>query len=234
MSNNLKDQDVDYAIYPSLLDAYLRFKRTDDEETFSALFDKINGVKSEQTEQQLKGVLFEQCINDLIDGKDIQLSDDAKSFKCGPFAFKIDLMYKIASKLRKCRMKQNYIECIINTKVGKIKLYGIADYRFDDMLVDLKTTASYKVNKYTDSKDIKYTQHLMYPLIKKHLGTPISAFKYVASDFENDFQETFIPTENMEHKLMAIIYEFIVFINHFKVNITDMKVFGGRDVNHAA
>jgi hypothetical protein len=223
------EQQHDYAIYPSLLDAFLRFKRTDDDETFSALFDKINGVKSEQTEAQAKGVAFESIINDLIDGKDVDMNDSSTRFVRKGFEFTVDLVYKMASKLRKCSGKQIYISTIIQTPLGAIKLYGIIDFKFNEMLTDLKSTGNYKLNKYTDSKEIKYTQHLIYPLILKNTGEPVTAFKYLVSDFENDFQETYIPNDHMEFKLMQIIYEFITFINHYKANITDMKVFGGRE-----
>jgi len=225
-NRNMVGGGYDYAIYPSLLDAYLRYKRTDDDETFQALFDKINGVRSEQTEAQLRGIAFESVVNDLIDGTDVDLNEVGTHFVRDGFSFSLELMYKIASKLRHCEMKQNYVESVIETRVGRIKLYGIIDYRFEDMLVDLKSTSNYKVNKYTNSKEITHTQHLVYPLIRKNMGTPIRAFKYVVSDFENDFQETYIPNENMESKLMAIIYEFVGFINYYKKNITNMKVFG--------
>lgn len=223
-----KTVKVDYAIYPSLLDAFVRYKEHDDDETFAALFDKINKVKTPQTEEQLKGVAFESCINALIDGKDVELSNNGKMFLHSGFEFKVDLMFKISSKLRNCQMKQNYLECIVDTKFGKIKLYGIADYRFDGMLVDLKTTANYKINKYKI-----HTQHPVYSLIRKQMGQPLKAFKYVISDFENDYQETYIPTDAMHFKLMQLIYEFITFINYYKPNITNMKVFGGEEVQHA-
>ncbi|RZK77501.1 MAG: hypothetical protein EOO85_08720 [Pedobacter sp.] len=222
------NDQFDYAIYSSLLDAYLRFKRTDDDETFSAVFDKINGVKSEQTEQQAKGVAFESLVNDLIDGHSVY--NNSAPYIRDSFSFKAELVEKIAAKLGKCKGKQQYISTIIDTRIGRIKLYGIIDFEFDDMDVDLKSTGNYKLNKYIDSKEIKHTQHLVYPLIRKQTGKPVKAFKYVISDFENDFQETYLPNENMEFKLMQIIYEFIAFINHYKANITDMKVFGGREV----
>jgi hypothetical protein len=228
-TNFIIDSQCDYAIYPSLLDAYLRYKRHDDDDTFAALFDKINKAPTEQTDVQRKGVVFEQCVNDLIEGKSVASCPASTHYVCGQFLFKIELINKIADKLRNCKKKQYYIESIMTTKVGKIRLYGIADYAFDQMIVDLKTTGNYKINKYTDSKDLKYTQHLVYSKIRKEMGKPLDAFKYVVSDFENDFQETFIPTQTADTKLMQIIFEFVAFINYYKANITDGTVFGGRE-----
>jgi hypothetical protein len=212
-------EDIKYAIYPSLLDAYLRFKRHDDDETFNALFDKINGVKTEQTDQQLKGVEFEKLINDLIDGKCVNLVDG--HYITDYFSFTVDLVDKIAIRLQQASVKQQYLEAIIPSHLGNIKLYGIADYTFPEMITDLKTTGNYKCNKYKD-----YTQHPAYSLISEINGNPIMAFKYLITDFNKLYQETYIPTLGMHQKLMATIFEFINFIEYFKSNITDEKIFG--------
>lgn len=231
-NRNMVKGEYQYAIYPSLLDSFLKYKKADDDETFAYLLDKINKVKTEQTEQQLKGIEFENLVGLVINANKTHqhdlLKQDHEVYETDNFEFKAGLVNKIADKLRGRQMEQNYIEAIINTKVGRIKLYGIVDYRFEDMIVDLKTTGNYKINKYTDTKDWKYTQHLIYPLIRKTMGNPVKAFKYVVTDFENDYQETYIPTEAMDIKLMQLIYEFVAFIEYYKPNITDYTVFGGR------
>jgi len=212
---------IDYAIYPSLLDAYLRYKKNDDDETFDSLFDKINKVKTEQTEAQLKGVEFEMAINSKLKG--LSLLQDNDSYITGDFTFKIDLIDKIVERLQFSTSMQKYMEVIIHTHVGNIKLYGIVDYDFPEMITDLKTTSNYKCNKYEDN-----TQHSIYSLIRKLKGKPLKAFKYLVTDFEKVYQETYIPTDNMFNKLMLTIFEFINFINHFKTNITDEKIFGSE------
>ena len=218
---------VDYAIYPSLLDAYLRFKRHDDDETFDTLFCKINKIKTEQTEGQLKGVEFEDLVNQRIDGQDLVLSTDKPDhYKSENFEFLCEPIDSIANQLRNCIDKQVYMETLINTPLGVVKLYGIIDYEFPDMIVDLKGTSNYKCNKYKDN-----TQHAMYSLIRHVNDLPIEAFKYKVSDYVNDFQETYIPSENMFDKLMITIYGFINFINYYKANITDTKIFGGEAAN---
>jgi hypothetical protein len=212
-------EPIKYAIYPSLLDAYLRFKRHDDDETFDALFDKINGVKTEQTEQQLRGVEFEQLINALIDRQYVNLVDD--QYITENFSFKIDLADRIAIRLEHATAKQEFLEAIIPSHLGNIKLYGIADYSFPEMITDLKTTGNYKCSKYKD-----YTQHPTYSLIRELNGSPLKAFKYLVTDFITDYQETYIPTVGSHQKLMGTIFEFINFIEYYKSNITDGKIFG--------
>lgn len=215
---------INYAIYPSLLDAYLRFKRHDDDETFDNLFDKINKVKTEQTEQQVRGVEFEGLVNDKIDGKLMTPADDLRYYSSMNFQFKADLIDSIAGKLKNAISRQEYIECILPSHVGNIKLYGIIDFRFPRMITDLKGTENYKCNKYQDN-----CQHPVYTLIEKVNFRSIDAFKYVVSDYEKRYQETYIPTENMHQKLMITIYEFINFIEYFKSNITDQKIFGHEE-----
>jgi hypothetical protein len=209
---------MEYSIYPSLLDAYLRFKRHDDEETFQSLFDKINRVETEKTEAQLRGVEFEQLINKVIDGNECSFLND--HYLTDNFRFNIELVKAIANKLSGAIQRQEYMEAIMKTHAGKIRLYGIADFSFPEMLADLKGTSNYKYCKYKDN-----TQHPTYSLIKKLNGSPIKAFKYVASDFDKMFIETYIPSENMHDKLMITVFEFIRFIEHFRKHITNDKIF---------
>lgn len=212
----MEDQKVDYAIYPSLLDAYLRYKKNDDEETFTSLFNRINKVPQDEVpEHVVKGIEFENFVNNLLyEGR------PENSYNPGDSKL-IDIGEQVASKLDKCIELQKYEETIIETPVGRIKLYGIIDYDFPDMIVDLKTVVEYSCNKYE-----KYAQHPTYALIRKNNGQPIKAFKYLITDFNRVYQETYIPTEQMYQKLMFTIYEFIAFINHFKKNITNTKIFG--------
>jgi len=226
-----KEVPFDYAITPTLLNAYLRFKDADDDETFESLINKINGVKGESVDAILKGIAFENTINDLIDGnKDrIDVSDDNQHFIVNwkgddeeRLLLNAPLVNGIAERLKFNTGKQKYMEAIIHTHVGNIKLYGIVDYDYPEMVVDLKGTDKYKCGKYEDN-----TQHPVYSLIRKLNDRPIKAFKYLVSDYTREYQETYIPTEQMYQKLMLTIYEFIAFINHFKKHITNTKIFGG-------
>lgn len=209
---------VDYAIYPSLLDAYLRYKRNDDEETFISLFNRINKVPQDEVpEHVLKGIEFENLVNALVvDG----LPDDFYDAGDNDLT---PLARKMAGKLEKSSAIQKYEETILVTPYGNIKLYGIIDFDFPEMITDLKTVVSYSYGKYKD-----YCQHQCYSLIRHQNGNPINAFKYLITDFKKVYQETYIPTQIMYDKLMFTIYEFIAFINHFKKFITNQKIFGGE------
>jgi len=137
--------------------------------------------------------------------------------------FKMEVVNKIFDKLKLCVSKQQYMEAVIPSNMGYIKLYGIADFEYPEMLTDLKTTEHYSCNKYKD-----YCQCPVYSLIRKVNGKPIKAFKYLVTDFNKVYQETYIPTEHMHLKLMNLLYEFINFIEYFKNHINNQKIFGGK------
>lgn len=219
----METQKVNYAIYPSVLDAFLRYKKRDDDETFNSLFEKINKFKTPQTEQQSKGIEFEKCVNAVIDKEYVDTDETGAFYLSGGFQFKIEVIDELASKLGSCTKRQEYLHAVIETPYGLVRLYGLPDFSFPEMLADLKTTENYKCNKYKDN-----TQHPMYSFIKSLRGFPIKAFKYVVSDFERNYQETYIPTEKMHKMLLLTIYEFINFIEYYRSHITDIKIFGGE------
>lgn len=208
----------DYAINPTLLDSYLRFKRKDDDETFDSLMCKINGIKQEldpEVQQTIQdGINFEELVNRLLDKK------DDKSWYSDAIG-NIGIAMAIQNKLQHCVGMQVYQEAFIKTPYGIIKLYGIIDYDFPEMIVDLKTVVHYSCGKYSD-----YSQHPMYSLIRELKGNPLKAFKYLITDFNRVYQETYIPSNHMYTVLMQNVYEFIAFINHFKPHITNTKIFG--------
>lgn len=220
----MEAQVIDYALYPSILDSYMFFKKRDDDETFQSLFDKINKVKTDQTEEQLMGVEFEDCVSNRINelkGMPVLNNLEGCQYITTNFKFNYDLINGIASRLQHSIKQQEYLEAIIPSHLGNIKLYGFSDFTFPEMIADLKTTKSYKCSKYKD-----HFQAPAYSMIKHINGQPIKAFKYLVSDFERVYLETYLPKENTYRKMMSTIFEFISFINYFKNYITNEKIFG--------
>lgn len=217
----MENKQHDYAITPSLLDAFLRFQRNEDEETFTSLLDRINRVEHEKGENQLKGIAFEKAVNAVILLLVNHTVQPTADITVDGFTFDGNLILTIASKLQHCTSKQEYMEAIFDTHVGRIKLYGITDFGFPEMIVDLKGGEDYSFGKFK-----KRTQHLMYPLISITNGKPIKQFKYLVSDYRNYFIEPYTPTQNNFDKMWINVFEFIRFLNHFKKHITDTKIFG--------
>jgi len=207
--------DYQYAFYPTLLDSYFRYKKSEDELSFIQLFDKINKVEQEPDEARLKGMAFEGLINEKIKGEITPIAID-DVYEHDGFEFKEDLVNKVYEKLKRSTAIQSYQEKIISTPRGNVKLYGVFDYKFPEMTADLKTTKSYSFGKYEENM-----QHKFISLI-----TDDKQFNYLATDFEYLFIENYWLTDKVRKQAVSDIVEFIDFINHFKKFITNDKLFG--------
>lgn len=214
------EEQVKYQIYPSLLDSYSRFLKHDDEETFDSLMNKINKVPRQQSEPELRGVAFEDAVNNAIDGVILNTNNNGMILS-GEFEFDPGVVGGAYVRLKNATKKQEYIEGIVETPAGLVKLYGIIDYRFPEMIADLKGRENYSYGKYAD-----HAQHPVYSWISEVNGNPLRAFKYVVTDYQNVFSETYHFTDNDKFKLTTLIVDFIRFLEHFKKHITDRKIFG--------
>lgn len=209
--------EIKYQFYPTLIDSFRYWKdHEEDEGAFNDLIDKLNDVKVEQTEENLKGIEFEQVINDLIDGKMVRHD------------FDMSLVDKVYSKLSRCIGKQVKIEGVISTKHGNVKLYGYFDYEFPEMMADLKTTSSYSLKTEGSEKVKKYKNNFQHKFIS--LLTPKKEFNYVITDFKYFYIENFKLGKSLNEATILEIEEFIDFINVFKYKIKDSKVFANGNL----
>lgn len=190
-----------YQITPTLLDSFARFERHQDEESFNDLINKINRVKSDPTEQQLKGMAFENVVNGI--GSDFKFDD------------------RVIHNVQKRLINQTGSQVKISADYENIHFYGIADYTFPEMIVDLKGTDNYYYGKFQ-----KRYQFPVYSFIKELNKEPIKQFKYLVSDYTNIYQETYIPNQKVYDSLLEFAAEFIRFLNHFKRQITNKSIYG--------
>lgn len=209
--------DIKYSIYPTLLDSFYWYKRFPDAK-FSELIDKINKVKTPTPIAALKGVQFEQCVNNLISG--VLLSTNGSDVITENFSFNADLINKIATKLVNAKKQQEFISGIVETKFGFVKVYGFVDYSFPKMYVDLKTTGNYKIGKYKVNN-----QHKAYSLISKINGNPIEEFNYLVTDFSRVYIENYKCTEKLHQEFILELEDFIDFLEYHRELITDKKIF---------
>lgn len=192
-----------YSIYPTLLDSFYWAKIKG---TWQELLDKINRVEViDYSESALKGMRFEALINNTLDG---ELFDQQTEFDC-------DLVDRIATMVCNNVGKQKYIERIIKSKYGNIKLYGYVDYAFNDHYIDLKTCEKYKPDKYRN-----YSQHKFYPFVgyKPELT-------YLITDFKRIYTETYAITEKTTSELFVEITQLIEWLEVHRSEITDTKIF---------
>lgn len=103
--------NFDYSFYPTLLDSYFRYKKSEDELSFIQLFDKINKVESEPDEARLKGIAFENLINEMITTENVNCINGM--FLSNDFEFNESIVLKIYEKLKRCSKIQSYQEKII-------------------------------------------------------------------------------------------------------------------------
>lgn len=204
-------EEIKYQFYPTLLDSFRYWKNhEEDEKAFNDLIDKLNGVKIEQTEENLKGIEFEQSINDIIDGKYVEIGNQP-------------LVQKVYNKLKRCIGKQVKVEGVVSTKYGNVRLYGIFDYEFPQMMADLKTTSNYGLKTEGSEKVKKYKNNFQHKFTS--LLTDKKEFNYVITDFKYFYIENFKLNNDLNLATIEEIEEFIKFINFFKYKIKDSKVF---------
>jgi len=214
---------VKYSIYPTLLDSFYWYKRGYNEK--EELINKINRVKSEMPEAAKKGVAFENVINILLKSGNHPLLMDVEHYESNGFFFKTEIVNRIAAKLINAEKQQEYIESVVQTSVGGIKVYGFIDYSYPDMFVDLKTTGSYKKDKYKINN-----QHKCYPLLAQLNGRNVSKFNYLITDFTQMYTEPYIHTQSMTDEFIFNLVEFAEFLEANRNLITDKKIFGGKNV----
>lgn len=173
-----------------------------------------------------KGVAFEAVINKLLKMgiPNHPLIQDALFTQDG-FTFQSEIVLKIAKKLQHAVKQQEYIEAIVQTPIGGIKVYGFIDYTYTDMFVDLKTTGSYKKDKYKINN-----QHKCYPLLAQINGRNVSKFNYLITDFSRMYIEPYEYNSGLTDEFIFNLVEFTEFLEVNRGLITDKKIFGGKNL----
>lgn len=153
------------------------------------------------------------------------------------FIFDIDLL-KEAAEYLKGSINQVYTSSTIDTKYGKVLLYGYIDELRQNKVYDLKTTKKYEFGKYS-----KYWQRHIYPycLVESGECTDIESFEFTCYQLYGGTEKT----QTIKGKCYPEVYtynhlqsksmiqshceRFIEFIEENKSLITDQKIFGGEN-----
>lgn len=158
--------------------------------------------------------------------------------KNGNYEFYFDIAFcKSLGEYFKDSLCQIYTEAPIDTKYGKVLLYGYPDYVRGNKVYDLKTTSKYEFGKYS-----KYWQQHVYPytLIESGKCTEIDAFEFTAFQMRGGtsrsplisgdmYQEEYTYDHHRSGSLLrGICEQFSDFLIYNRSLITDTKVFGGR------
>ena len=156
----------------------------------------------------------------------------------GDYEFYFDIAFcKNLAEYFKDSLCQIYTEAPIDTKNGKVLLYGYPDYIRGNMVYDLKTTSRYEFGKYS-----KYWQQHVYPytLIESGKVTDVCAFEFTAFQMKGGTARSPLLSGEMypevyvyNHKrsteaLRGICEQFSDFLLNNRDLITDEKIFGGE------
>lgn len=143
------------------------------------------------------------------------------------FYFPISLCKEFADYYQGA-VTQKFVEGVLSTCFGDVKLYGFIDEIMPMSIHDIKTASRYSVGKYK-----RNNQHLIYPYCVRQMGADISVFEYNVAVIGNFDYETFTETYVFDpQRDIPIIQErcenFIRFVEDNRSLITDKRIFNEK------
>lgn len=205
-----------YRIYASLLDSFDWYLRSEKEESFQELIDKINRVPF-TSEAAERGTDFNTCIDYLLCGEGEQ---QTYLDLINKHEFSREVILEVCGKMVK-PIPQHRTSGILQTSKGDVELYGDVDYIEFTKAIDLKTTKNYELGKYANS-----WQRKVYPFCLRSEGIEIDTFEFLVTDFEHVYREPY-PVDPLGDMmdLINITEHFIEFLEANRDKITDKKIF---------
>lgn len=210
-----------YHIYPTLLDAFSWYKRSESETALQEFLDKVNRVKTPATDPMLRGIAFNNKIDWAIKNPDLEIDNIDGTEKTVPI-HDTDCPVEIIQEFRDLFSKsavQVFVESKIETRYGPVRIYGYIDALQGSTIGEFKTTGKYEFPKYLHN-----WQHPCYLQCLK--GQGIRRFVYLITDFKEVYREDYHWTQEGEDRLVGICNELIEFLEAKREFITDKKVFG--------
>lgn len=214
--------------------------------TLLELLCAINRVKT-VSEAAVKGTIFNELVDALINNKKSQVVQTKKIYQgsnligieaqLDGFTFTYDInLIKEAADYFKDSLAQVYTSATIDTKYGKVQLYGYIDELRMNKVYDIKTTKYYSFGKYS-----KYWQRHIYPycLIESGECTDVQSFEFTCYQLGGGTERNPLITgkkypevytynhEQSKAIIRAHCERFIEFLEENKQYITDKKIFGG-------
>lgn len=244
-----------YKIYPSLLDKYQRlldsgkdfeshynqdadgnYVRSLEEisqEREQALLDAVNRKPHDPIEAADIGTAFNELVDWVITGTGWEKANVLFAEENGTnYSFSADLVKKVAEMVRWSAV-QCYVQRDLAVRQGTATLYGYIDYATaPNMLVDLKTTSSYKAYKYEHG-----WQRFVYPYCFKADHYDIDMFRFLVVQLKKPTKArpyfdgtvywedyTCVPGSDVQ-RLKAMVESFVDWLEANRNRITDKKIF---------
>ncbi|MBE6294248.1 MAG: HNH endonuclease [Bacteroidales bacterium] len=212
----MRMQLPDYCFYATLLDAFRNYVDSEliyehywgwsenpphtldefREMQFQSLINTLNRVPFD-SEAADKGTAFNEVVDCLIEkrmSEKVEMSrvynDDVLTgikavYNDREFIFPIALCKEFANYY-KGAITQLYVEAMLPTSLGIVKLYGFIDELMPTSIHDIKTTGSYYVGKFK-----KHYQHLVYPYCLINSGNNIKTFEYNVAEIGKSGYKTY-------------------------------------------
>lgn len=246
-----------YNLYPTLLDALNRLisapktwetywgrsetpSKTLEEyesEVRQQTLDTINRVKREPSREATLGTIF----NELLDGFVVDelnmgmLTNEGEVLHVERDGFEYDFdtawLCSLMDYYGKGWVCQQYVETILPTRHGDVKLYGYVDRYRDGDIVDIKTTGSYTLDKYAEG-----WQRHVYSLALATRGIEPREFRYDVFEWRTgeyltakQYREAYrVNLAHLQRELQGFLeYVALPLLDHFDRQglITNRKVF---------
>lgn len=216
---------VRYNIYPTLLDGYLAYKRMEDK-TDADLLAIINRTEG-KTEQMVLGTAFNDLIDHLCDRKPFEPVDGVYRVNkegyltggTGFFEFPEAIVRQFVGIYRQS-VRQVFLEGVLPTRRGHVRLYGFADGVFPSVVRDIKTTS-----RYTSQKYFGHVQAYAYTYCVRYMGGRADGFWYDATDFKGIYHEYYAAETLGVDYLVNVCEDFIGWCEERREFITAPKLF---------
>lgn len=223
---------------------------------FQDLIDKINRVPKDLPKADI-GTVFNEIVDCMILGRKSETIKVDKinrvvngieevgwlkgHYKGRTFTFPVEMCREFADYYKASNaIPQMFVEGLIDTPRGVIRLYGYADEVMSDSIHDIKTSGSYEAWKFKGN-----AQHLVYPYCLRYMGIDIVDFCYDLAHIKSNIRSGEpTPTDiHIEHLgtyqeeysynpvrdvpiLQERLCELIDFIEAHRRLITNDKIFG--------
>ncbi len=202
-----------YQFYATLLDAFAWYKRSEAEDAQQEFLDKLNRVEKPKTDPQLRGMAFEAAVERAAVGgiyptEPIRVHDK----KVAP-----EVIERFARGMQHAA-RQVFVETLLPTLYGPVKVYGFIDEILADTAYDIKTTSHYEFPKF-----LKAWQHPTYLEALRPMG--IGRFVYKVTDFQDCYEEEYLYRSEDTDRLISECAQLVEFLEANRARITDRKVF---------
>ena len=191
--------DIKYRLYPTLLNEFGKYLGSPTLEMRTQLLNRINRVRDfddATLKRMKKGSIFEDAV-----------------LKKKPHVFENKIVEEIRNMLPTSRIEQKPIKFTHQN----IQFYGFADVVGEGKVIDIKTTSSYKPNKFQHNFQNLY----MYALKDKGC----SSMEYIIYDFKEIHIETYSLATYEFGAMLHHMELFTEFLEENRPFITDKKIF---------